>query len=106
MPFEPEDSRWSHSLPQCRFQVYPRMHVVVTQQTGVGGQGIVGKDRVIVRGARTGGVLARRGVLFKGCRQVQVLRKRSRRETVKFGNTLHLCCCVFYCIFKLDVCVV
>lgn len=62
-------------LSERRLRVYPGAHVLVAQEAGVGGQGIVGKNRVIVRGAGAGRVLARRGVLLEGRRQVQVLRE-------------------------------
>lgn len=62
------------SLSDGLFHVYTGAHVLVAQEAGVGGQGIVGKNRVVVGGAGAGRVLARRGVLLEGCRQVQVLR--------------------------------
>lgn len=63
------------SLCECLLHVYPVAHVLVSQEAGVGGQGIMGKNRVVVGGAGAGRVLARRGVLLEGRRQVQVLRE-------------------------------
>lgn len=37
------------SLPQCRIHVYPRAYVVVAQEAGLGGQSIVGENRVVIR---------------------------------------------------------
>ena len=65
------------SLCECLLHVYPVAHVLVSQQAGVGGQGVMGKNRVVVRGAGAGRVLARRGILLEGRRQVQVLREES-----------------------------
>lgn len=45
------------SLSECRLHVYPGAHVLVAQEAGVGGQGIVGKNRVVVGRAGTGRVL-------------------------------------------------
>lgn len=39
------------SLSERRLHVYPRAYVLVTQEAGVGGQGIMGKNRVVIRGA-------------------------------------------------------
>lgn len=61
-------------LSERRLHVYPGAHVLVAQEAGVGGQGVVGKNGVVVGGAGAGRVLARRGVLLEGRRQVQVLR--------------------------------
>lgn len=67
-------------LSESRLQVYPSVHVLVAQQAGVGGQGIVGENGVVVRGAGAGGVLARGGVLLKRRRQVQVLKGRKQQS--------------------------
>lgn len=61
-------------LSERRLHVYPGAHILVAQEAGVSGQGIVGKNGVIVRGTGARRVLARRGVLLEGRRQVQVLR--------------------------------
>lgn len=61
------------SLTESRFRIYPRAHVLIGQEAGVGGQGIVGKNGVVVGGAGAGCVLAGWGVLFERRRQVQVL---------------------------------
>lgn len=66
------------SLSECRLHVYPGALILVAQEAGVGGQGIMGKNGVVVGGAGAGRVLARRGVLLEGCRQVQVLRGERR----------------------------
>ena len=46
------------NLSQHCLHVYPGAHVLVAQEAGVSGQGIVGKNRVIVGGAGAGCVLA------------------------------------------------
>lgn len=66
-------------LSERRLHVYPGAHILVAQEAGVGGQGIVGKNGVIVRGTGARRVLARRGVLLEGRRQVQVLRRGRER---------------------------
>lgn len=45
-------------LSERRLHVYPGANVLVAQEAGVGGQGIVGKNRVVVGGAGAGRVLA------------------------------------------------
>lgn len=40
------------SLSERRLHVYPRADVLVAQEAGVGGQGIMGKNRVVIGGAR------------------------------------------------------
>lgn len=86
------------SLSESRFRIYPRAHVLIGQEAGVGGQGIVGKNGVVVGGAGAGCVLAGWGVLFERRRQVQVLegktikvqrlkQERTWEETCKTGKT-------------------
>ncbi len=45
-------------LSERRLHVYPGAHILVAQEAGVSGQGIMGKNGVIVRGAGAGCVLA------------------------------------------------
>lgn len=75
-PRSPQPSRsraGAFILSERRLHVYAGAHVLVAQEAGVGGQGIVGENGVVVGRAGAGGVLTRRGVLLEGCRQVQVL---------------------------------
>lgn len=75
--------RWCESvgcLSKSRLHVYPGAHVLVAQEAGVGGQGVVGENGVVVGGAGAGGVLARWGVLLERRRQVQVLREGREEE--------------------------
>lgn len=57
-----------------RLHVCPGPRVLVAQEAGVGGQGVVGENRVIVGRAGAGRVLAGWRVLLEGRGQVQVLR--------------------------------
>lgn len=77
----------SVSLSQRCFGFGPR-HVVVGQEAGVRGQGVVSEDRVVVGGARAGGVLTRRGVLLERRGQVQVLIRNRKQHSVQFLHQL------------------
>lgn len=61
---------------------------MVGQKAGVRGQGVVGKNRIVVGGAGAGSVLARRGVLFERCREVQVLVRNGDQHSVELLHQL------------------
>lgn len=60
-------------LSESRFHVYLRAPVLAGREARVCGQGVVGKNGVVVRKAGAGCVLAGWRILLERCRQVQVL---------------------------------
>lgn len=70
----------AETLSQCCLQVYSWVYIVITKQTWISGQSIMGKHWIIVWRARAGSVLTGWRILFKRGRQIQVLKKKENKN--------------------------